>query len=201
MPMRMTTAVHAACGGASHRGEDEAHPPSEVIRVDRDERKEEVDPGAVAAAGEDEQREHEHEVDAERAHERPAGVPRVDGDEREHPDLVGGEPEHDPVVGLDLIPGPQPDQTEGRETTDHGDGQKDREEPLVALEEPEDRAPRSTRGHDAKYSTRTFSHPVASVPPYALRDAAGAAEGEHGQPAGDERERGDGQPSLDAMDV
>src|SRR5438128_727509 len=80
---------------AGDAGEEEAHPPPEVVGVDGHEREEEVDERAVAAAREIEEGKGEQEVDTERRTEDEGGGARLDGDEGEDPRLVEGEPLHE----------------------------------------------------------------------------------------------------------
>src|SRR2546425_1130706 len=80
---------------------------------------------------------------------------RIDRHHREDADLVGPEPEDKPVE-VDLVAGPQWKEAERGETTDHDDGQEDREHTLVALQQPKDRVPRfplaGCHGHLDDYS-------------------------------------------------
>ena len=121
-------------------GRAQSHPRAEVVGVDRDQREEQEVVEAVGATREREEREDDEQVDRERPHEdRPRGA-RVHRDEGEDAHLVGREPEDEPVE-VDPVARAQRDETEGGETADHHDGEEDREDPLVALEQPKDRVP------------------------------------------------------------
>ena len=124
-------------GGERGRGRD---PGPEVIGIDGDERKEERVVKAITAAGEQEQHEDQTEVDPQRAEEDRARRGGLHGDEREHAELVRGEPE-DERDQVDAIAGTERDQPDRRESADHGDGQQDREDALVTLEESKDGLP------------------------------------------------------------
>ncbi|OLE39891.1 MAG: hypothetical protein AUG00_00240 [Candidatus Rokubacteria bacterium 13_1_20CM_2_70_7] len=119
----------------------QAHPRTEVVGVDRDQREEEEVEKAVAAAGEVEEREDEQEIDAERVEKDDAGGAGIDRDQREDANLVRREPRHQREQ-IDLVAGPQGDEAESRQAPYHHDGEKDGEHPLVALEQLEDRVPR-----------------------------------------------------------
>ncbi len=123
-----------------HQRQEQTDPATEVVGVDRDQGKEEVDERAVTPAGEVEEREDEEEVDAERTGEDGPGLARAHDDEGEDAELVGGEPQHE-GVDVHAMPGPQGDQPEGRQTADHHDGEQDGEHALVALEQAQDRVP------------------------------------------------------------
>ena len=125
---------------AGHHRQHQPHRTAEVVGVDGEQGKEEEIVEAVAAAGQEQQREHDEKIHRERPAEDEARGAGIHGDQRQDAGLVGGEPEHEGKE-VEAIARAQRGQAEGGQTTDHDHSQQEGEQALVPLEQAEDGGP------------------------------------------------------------
>src|SRR6185503_19209643 len=121
----------------SHHCGAEPDPRTKVVGVDRDERKEQQVVDAGDSSGEAQEDEDQEKIDRQGSDEVRAGRAGVDGHQGEDTDLVGREAGDDPLEVDIGIGRSQRKETERGQTADHDDGQENREDSLVALQQPE----------------------------------------------------------------